>query len=184
MAINPMQSIQAAGRKLANMLARGVVKRTTDTTGTQSMQLALMEGEIRDNLEHPQEFGFTSQAPTGSEAIAAFFGGNRDHGSVLLVFDKATRPKDLSAGETCVFNAHGCKIYLRAGGNIEIIAPGQVTITSPTVTMSGNLEVTGDISSAGQISDGTRSMSADRAIYNSHTHTETGSTTQTPNQGM
>ena len=180
--INTKQSIQAAARKITNMLSRAIVKRITPTTGTQSLQVSLMEGEIRDNLEHPQEFGFTSVAPVGSEAIAAFFGGNRDHGSVLVVFNKETRPKDLNTGETCLYNVDGCKILLKTGGNIEIIAPNQMTITSPTVTLSGNLNVKGDITDKSD--SNARTLSGMRSVFNAHKHTETGQMTQSPTEAM
>jgi phage baseplate assembly protein V len=39
-----------------------------------------------------------------------------------------------------------------------------------TVTVHGNIIATGDVNADGEVSDGVRKMSEDRAIYNGHTH--------------
>ena len=55
------------------------------------------------------------------------------------------------------------KAILPAGAKTELISTGGITIT-------GDLQVNGNITSSNEITDKTRSMSADRKIYNSHTH--------------
>lgn len=180
--IHPKQAMQAAGRKIANMLARGIVKIVSNGLKTQAIQLSMMADESRDNLEHPQEYGFTSYPVAGAEAIAAFFGGNRDHGTVLVVFDKRYRPTDLEAGEVCLYDNAGTKIVLKSGNRIEMTASSEVLITAPTVTVTGNLLVQGDITDTS--GSNSRTMAGMRTVYNGHTHPENGGTTSAPSQGM
>ncbi|MFK7866221.1 MAG: phage baseplate assembly protein V [Alphaproteobacteria bacterium] len=52
--------------------------------------------------------------------------------------------------------AHHLKAQLPAGGKLTII---------------GDVDVAGSITASGDITDHTRSMAGDRAIYNNHTHT-------------
>lgn len=86
--------------------------------------------------------------------------------------------------------------------NATVHASGQVTIDTPLTTCTGNLTVNGGItctgtygatggkiqtpgdikSTGGEVGDKIRNISADRTIYNSHTHPETGSTTSAPTQ--
>lgn len=67
-------------------------------------------------------------------------------------------------------------VTVSSTGQIGIVAPVSITVTTPLMTLQGNLEVTGTIK------DVTRKMSDDRAIYNLHTHPgDSGGTTGVPN---
>lgn len=70
--------------------------------------------------------------------------------------------------------SHHLKAHLPAGATAELIADGGVAIV-------GDVSVTGHITATGDITDHTRSMQADRAIYNGHDHTgDSGGKTSTP----
>lgn len=58
---------------------------------------------------------------------------------------------------------HHLKAVLPAGSTTELVSTGGIEIT-------GDLTVNGAIKATEDISDHTRSMQADRGIYNSHTH--------------
>lgn len=60
-------------------------------------------------------------------------------------------------------STHHLKAVLPAGGTTGLVSDGGISVT-------GDLSVTGNISATGNVSDMTRSMSADRDIYNGHTH--------------
>jgi phage baseplate assembly protein gpV len=105
---------------------------------------------------------------------------------------------------------HG-NVTMHIMGTADITVDGNTTVTTPVATVhasekvtldtpltecSGDLHVAGGISAAGtygssggdihtpgDVIDGTRSMAADRAIYNGHNHNDPqGGTVGTPNQ--
>jgi len=59
--------------------------------------------------------------------------------------------------------AHQLAITLPEGATINLISTGGVKIT-------GDVSITGNLIASGDITDKTRSMAEDRAIYNSHDH--------------
>lgn len=76
--------------------------------------------------------------------------------------------------------AHHLKAVLPGGATTELVSDGGVKIT-------GDVEVVGNITATKDITDKTRSMQADRDIYNAHTHSgvRTGpGITAVPNQSQ
>jgi phage gp45-like len=59
-------------------------------------------------------------------------------------------------------------LNITVSGNININATGNTTITSPMVTIAGNLQVSGSITDMYQTN--TRTMANMRTFYNAHTH--------------
>ena len=49
-------------QKIANLFCRGIVTKIDDTHKTQTIDAKLRIGEVRSDIEHPQEYGFTSKA--------------------------------------------------------------------------------------------------------------------------
>jgi len=137
-------------RRIANMLARGSLVLADSSKKMQTLQVHLLAGEVKDGFEHFEAFGFTSCPLQGAEPIAAFLGGDRGHGVVLVVADRRYRVVGLQGGETAVYDAFGNKIHLHKDGHVEVVASLKVQITSPLVTMSGNLQVAGDVSVQGK----------------------------------
>ncbi len=161
-------SSRESGRKINNMLGRGVIKRYNSGNKTAQSQVSLYADETNSDIEHPQEFGFASTPLEGAETVVAFFGGNRDSGTVLKVFDKRHHPKDLAPGEVKIYSSNGSVVHVKADGSIAISASASMTITSPEVTIDGNLSVTGDITD--QSAGAGLSMQQMRTIYNGHHH--------------
>ena len=60
---------------LKNLLARCSVALVNATAKMQTAQVRLLAGEVKDNIEHFEPYGFTSNAHPGAEGIAAFFAG-------------------------------------------------------------------------------------------------------------
>lgn len=172
-------------RAVANMVSRAVVKLVNDAAGMQVVQLGLLAGETRDQAERFQQYGFTSVPLEGAEAVVVFVGGTRDHPLVVCVDDRRYRPKGMQDGEAQMYNHIGDYIHIKADGSIKVVAAMKVDITAPLVeitaplvTMSGDLEVAGDIS------DKDGMLKSIRDTYNNHTHDETTTVTLTPNQTM
>lgn len=79
----------------------------------------------------------------------------------------------------------GGKVNINVTGDVNMAIGGTFTGTAASWNLTGDVTVKGNIHSTAQISDSQRTMAADRAIYNSHTHNESiGIVTTTPNGTM
>lgn len=163
-------------RRVMLMVSRAVVTLVNDSLKMQRLQLGVLEGETKDNVERFQNYGFTGVPLVGAEAVIAFIGGNRDHGIVLAVDDRRYRVVGLENGEVAIYNFEGTKVVLKKGGIIEHTAATKVRMVTP------RLEVTGEI--VDRCDGAGSSMHAMRGVYDTHTHAETGTTTHGPNQPM
>ena len=132
-------------RRLGNMVARGVVSAVNAATKMQTLQLRLMADEAKDNVEHFEPFGFTSNPLPGAEHVTVFMDGDRSHGITVVVADRRYRLANLQGGEVALHDAFGNKAHFKNDGTFDIVATTKVQITSPLVTMSGSLQVAGAI---------------------------------------
>lgn len=173
-------------RRIGNMIARGAVVMANSATRMQELQIKLLSGETQDGVEHFEPFGFTSCPLPGAEHVTLFLGGDRSHGITIVAADRRYRLTGLQGGEAALHDAFGNKVHLHDDGTMEVVASLKVQITSPLVTMSGNLQVTGNIVAASDISDhSNKSMAGMRATYNGHTHSDPqGGSVGTPSAQM
>lgn len=168
------------------MVGRAILAAVNDGGAIQTAQADCLADETHDDVERVQEYGFTSVPLPGAEAVMVFPGGNRDHALIIATDDRRTRLTGLQPGEVAIYTNNGDKVVIHADGTIEVVASAKVQITSPLVTMSGNLQVTGNIVAVGDISDHTnKSMAGMRGVYNSHTHSDPqGGSVSTPTGQM
>lgn len=160
--IGPLQ------RRVMLMVGRGVVRLSDDSPGVQTLQVELLKGEVRADVERFQEYGFTSRPQDGAEAIAVSVGGNRDHAIVIAVEDRRYRIKGLQKGQTAIYDSAGTVLLLGADGTVELLAAKKVTIKCPLVRIEGSLEVTGDVTDRVD-TDGCK-MEFIRNRFNAHVH--------------
>lgn len=167
-------------RRLGNMLARGSVAAANGAGKMRTLQIRMMSDETKDNVEHFEPYGFTSEPIQGAEHVTAFFDGDRSHGVTLVVADRRYRLQGLKAGEMAIFDDQGQKVYLTRtgividGANLPLVIQNVPTATVKATTKvrfeTPLLEVTGQIK---DLSDSTgKTMSAMRSTYNGHTHHE------------
>ncbi len=170
-------------RRITNMLARGTVEQVNSAKKMQEVQADLLADEIK-GMEQMEPYGFTACALPGAELLAAFMDGDKSHGVVICVADRRYRLVGLAAGEVAIYDDQGQKVHLTRTGIVIDGANLPVTITNtPKVRMETVLlEVTGEIKDRCD-TDG-ETMNNMRSTYNTHTHEETGTTTQQPNQQM
>jgi len=112
-AIKPLRNV------VYSMVSRVVVESINDSKELQLLKINILAGESRSNIEHFQNFGFTSRAPDGAEAVALSVAGDRSHLIVLCVNDRKTRIKDLEKGEAVLHNAFGQALFIRKDGLLD-----------------------------------------------------------------
>ena len=137
--------------RFMNMFARGVVALAKSTGKTQLLQMSLTAGEIKDGMEHLEPYGFTSCPHEGAEGLAAFMGGDRSHGVVLVVADRRYRVQALQAGEVAIYTDEGDKIHFKRGriidietATLNITATTGVNFDTPSITQTGTIVSNGD----------------------------------------
>jgi phage baseplate assembly protein V len=113
-------------RMVLNMVSRAVVDLVNDTGGIQLFQVKALAGEVREGIKHIGDYGFSSNPPKGAETVVLFLGGVRDHGFAFGSELAGARPRNLESGEAVVYNNAGCKILLKANGDVEITAANNV----------------------------------------------------------
>jgi phage gp45-like len=171
------QAVSKALSRIRNMLSRGyltalAVVPPNTTTPTATVQL--LSQETYAGIEFPQEYGICVSPPLDgtTEIIAGFFGGARDHGTVLKTNNRkafALLGVTLQEGETIVFNSKTkAYVLIKADGSIYLKSTSVITVDAPLVTYTGNLLVKGDITD--NYLTQTRTIAGMRLKYNGHTH--------------
>lgn len=159
-------ALRDLGSRVRMMFARGVLRAVNDTGPRQQVQVELLKDELRDGLEHMQNYGFTSH-PQGGDCAVAFNGGNREQGIVLVIDDRRYRIP-LLAGEVAMFDDLGNKIELLRE-MVKVTAVQHVEVEAPTIKLIGDLEVIGNITTTGTITNN------GKRVDSTHTHTSGGS---------
>ena len=158
--------IREIGSRVMMMFSRGVLRGVNDSGPRQQVQVELLKDELRDGLEHMQNYGFTSH-PKGGDVAVAFLGGNREQGIVLVVDDRRYRIP-LLAGEVAIYDDLGNKIELLRE-MVKVTAVQHLEVVAPTIKLMGNLEVIGNINSTGTITNN------GKRVDSTHTHASGGS---------
>jgi len=123
-----------------------------------------------------QHYGFSSAPLAGAEYLVVPVGGNSKHSVVVASEDGRYRIK-LQDGEVSLYTDEGDYVHMKRGRAVEIVtdtlvvkAGIKVRFETPLVEMTGDQYVDGGIKADSEISDHTRTMQADRDIYNGHDH--------------
>lgn len=179
-------------RHLSRLWSRVVVQHLNSTTVCQKVDVSLMAGETKSQMEYLEPYGFTSTAHAGAEGVALFLGGDRSHGIVINIADRRYRLKDLQTGEVALYTDEGDSVVLKRGKVIEVTtdtfivnAKNKVVLDTPRVETKGKITATHAIVSADEVRDRVGSLSSVRDQYNSHEHPgDSGGTTGQPHQRM
>ncbi len=157
--------------RVANMVTRAIVKVVDDAKKFQALQVSMLADETRDEVERVQNYGFTSVPLEGAEAVAVCVGGSRDHAVVIAVDDRRYRLRNLESGAVAVYDATGSQILLKPNGDIEVTPSSGTLALVGDMTVSGNLDVAGDVTAA-EVTGGGK-------VLSTHTHgvSLTGGTT-------
>ena len=135
---------------MAGFLARGVVVLANSARKLQSLQLRITAGEVKDDMEHLEPYGFTSCPLEGAEAVAGFI-GDRSHGVVIMVSDRRFRLKGLKPGEVGLYTDEGDYLVFKRGRVLEVDtvtlkvkAEVAVEFDTPVIRTTGRIESVGD----------------------------------------
>ena len=180
--------------KLKAMIGRCIIAAVSDSSKTQSLQIEAFSGDIHDDVERLQQFGFTGVPLAGAEGIVLFVAGNHDHPVVICAENRSVRVSGLKEGESAQYNSSGHKIVLYHD-RCEITTPrflvnaeSEAVINAPRIELNGEVVGTKSAVFAKNVSDqgGGYSMSGMRGTYNGHTHHENDaqSETNSPTQTM
>ncbi|MBA1231147.1 phage baseplate assembly protein [Pseudomonas viridiflava] len=136
---------------LNRMLVRGTVVLARASSKMQALQMRLTAGEVKDDMEHFEPYGFTSNPLAGAEGIAAFIGGDRSHGLLLVVADRRYRLQGLESGEVAIYTDEGDKVHFKRGkvidiqtNTLNIKAATAVNFDTPQITQTGKIVSQGD----------------------------------------
>lgn len=109
-------AIERIYRTLLLVFGRGRVTLVDDSGPVQRAQVRFGALEIIDDLPVPHDFGFTSNPPADSDALAAFVGGDRTKGLVVSIGSQQYRMKNLKSGEMAIYDSIGQSVYLSKTG--------------------------------------------------------------------
>jgi len=141
---------------LTRMIARGTVALASAGSMLQTLQMRLTAGEVKDDLEHFEPYGYTSHPLPGAEGVALFLGGDRSHGVVVCVADRRFRLKELQPGEVALYTDEGDTFVFKRGRVVElqtmtlkVKAGTLVEFDTPLIKTTGRIESVGDQVAAG-----------------------------------
>lgn len=178
-------------RRVAMLAARAVVRLVDDDSTRQRLQVEILKGELRDDVERMQDYGFTSRPHPGADAVVLSLAGTRSQAVALVVDDRRYRLQPLEDGEVALYDDLGNRVMLLRD-KVHVVAMQEllaeapvvhvkattVTIDADSMTLNGDLSVNGDTNFTGQVS------ANGKRIDDTHTHSgvEPGSgNTGTPN---
>ncbi|MEW6775035.1 MAG: phage baseplate assembly protein [Bdellovibrionota bacterium] len=161
---------------LRGMIFIGVLEAVNDSTGVQEIQVKGLAGEVLSKVLRYQQFGFSSNPPAGSEVVVIRLGLDGEITIALGADHRASRVRNLASGESAQYGQAGQKVLCDAAGNIHLYPAG-----SGKVISHGDLEVQGDVTASGDVSDGAGTMAQIRTTHSLHTHPENASPTYTQN---
>lgn len=131
--------------------------------------------ETFEEREYFQHYGFSSRPLSGAEIIII----NEGNHYIAVASDDRNYRIAIEEGEVALYTDEGDKVHLKRDNTIEIVSGKKTIVNAPEVNIIAEtkvtmttplLEVSGDITAGGSVSDSVRSIAADRTIYNGHTH--------------
>ncbi len=176
---------------LRGVVTRGLVVGIDDTGQLQRVDVQTHGGAVRAAIEVYAPFGVaTAPIALGSVVLLLAVGGDPGDMVALPPVTPSGRFGGLAPGECVVYGADGARVAMRQGGTIEVLAGTSVLISAPEVvvqapngvTIAGDVTIQGSLTASGNVADGVRSMAADRALFNQHSHPPQVTDPPTPSQ--
>lgn len=157
-----MSELRQLGQRIMMAFARGVLKMSTDAGTRQQIQIELLEGELRDQIEVMQFYGIYSRPLPGADYAVSFIGGNREQGIAIASADRRYHLK-LLEGEVALADDLGNVIRLGRDA-MTVNSVGPLNIKAPAINITGPVTITGDLTTSGHIVNKGKHVDAE------HTH--------------
>ena len=157
-----MSEVRDLANRIMMALARGVLRMSTDAGKRQQIQLELLEGELRDQVEVMQFYGVYSRPLPGADYAVAFIGGNREQGIAIASADRRYHLQ-LLEGEVALADDLGNVIRLGRDA-MTINSVGPLNIKAPAINITGPVTITGDVTTTGHI------VNNGKHVDSEHTH--------------
>lgn len=138
--------------------------------GGNTVDLSLLAGETRDEVDFYQQYGFTSRPVGKVGGVALFIGGSRDNGVVVASRGEDKKMAiDLEPGEVALHTSFGSSIVLKKDGSV-LVKPknGKVMRVEGDVNVVGNVWATKDFAALCVDAGGT--MAEGLIHLTKHTH--------------
>jgi len=136
-------------RRLRLMAARGIIASISDAPKQQRSQVSLLAGEVRDNVERFQEYGFTSVPFPGAEGVFLSLNGSRDQGVMICIADRRYRLTGLRPGEAALHDDQGQKVHLTRDG-IVVSTPKKCRIEALDIELHASHSYSWDVDGYGE----------------------------------
>ena len=146
-------------RRVLTSIAPVQITATDDTGPIHKAQISIHgTPENVDNVGVMHFYGLASHAMPGTDATAMFIHGRRDNPIIVATGNQEHRLRNLEVGEVALYDSNGSVIKLAKNGDIAIVAgSGNISISAKsgnaTVTIDGDLKVTGEITRGQGTSD-------------------------------
>lgn len=149
---------------MAADIERGTVTISKNDDELRELQVEHQSGEVRQDVEHMEPYGFSSEPYTDKKTDAITFYTDESHelGFVMCVADRRFRVKSLKTGEVVIYDDKKRHIYLKrdcididgvddpinihtkgdinitSNANINIKADSEVNVTADTVNVKAS----------------------------------------------
>lgn len=175
---------------------RGVLTRVNSGEAVQTVQAKGVSGEVLQDAELYQHYGFTSNPLPGTKAIILPLHGLTSHSIIIATEHGSYRLKELKPGEVAIYTDEGSSIVLKRGKIIEancdeyiVNAKNKYTVNTDdyAVTATKGAEIdTPLLHATNAISDNKSTLQAVRDTFDDHDHNHGGDAGKTdkPNQQM
>lgn len=131
-------AVQGLKDRLAMMVGRGVLAALQSGNGLMRAGMEGLPGEVLDDREYVLDYGMSSRAHPGAEALMLFLAGMRSNGVVVRLFDRRYSIK-LEYGEVAIHDDLGQKVHLTRTG-IVASSPLNITVTAgETLRLAGKV---------------------------------------------
>jgi phage gp45-like len=140
---------------MSTTISRGRVLSARVRGGRTIADIQMADGETRTRVELMLPMGMSAVPESGADVLVLEVGG-RDHLVALQADDSSLRAIGLGAGDIAVRDKRGQQVLLDGEGvtvsgalKVTIVSAGDVEITAPKVTVTGDLDVSGTLTLTG-----------------------------------